>query len=97
MSLTLRPTTRLRANPNHVANAVRDEVVVLLMGKGEYYGLNAVGAHVWRLLQTERSFADLVDQIVAEYDVDRDNAVNDMVDVISDLHRHGLIELRDDP
>lgn len=97
MSQPIAPNTRLKANPKHVQSAVRDEAVVLLIGKGEYYGLNAVGVRVWEILKTEHRFADLVDRIVSEYDVDRDTAVRDLTAIVSDLAGYGLVELSDGP
>ncbi len=37
---------------------------------GAYFELTGVGSAIWRVLEASRSEADIVDHIVARYDVD---------------------------
>lgn len=97
MTETISALTRIRANPGHLQSRVRDEAVVLLLDNGEYFGLNAVGVRVWALLQTERTFADLLAAVTLEYEVPTDLAHHDLVVLLEDLERFGLVELRVGP
>jgi Coenzyme PQQ synthesis protein D (PqqD) len=52
-----------------------DDGAVLLHGDTKFfYSLNQVGAAVWRSLASTETLDDLVDRLLAEYDVDREHA-----------------------
>jgi Coenzyme PQQ synthesis protein D (PqqD) len=38
--------------------------------EGIYYGLDPVGAHIWKLLQTSCKVADIHEVLLREYDVE---------------------------
>ena len=91
------PRTRIRANPDHLLSMVRDEAVLLRLGRGNYYALNPLGVRVWALLQVERTIAELVEHIVVEYDVEAPRAELDVITLVRALDGFDLIELRDGP
>ena len=45
-----------------------DEVVILSLSTGEYYGLNPIAARIWSLVQEPRRVAEIRDTLLAEYD-----------------------------
>lgn len=68
-------------------------VVILGLEDGFYYQLEGVGVRVWELIQTRQRLADLVDRIVAEYDVTRDTALVDLSKLLDDLVAHRLVTI----
>jgi hypothetical protein len=75
---------------------VLDDTVLLDAERGAYYRLNRVGGRVWELLAARpRSVDDLVDQVVAEYEVEPERARADVGDLVERLSAHGLVEIRD--
>lgn len=68
-----------------------DEVVILGMRDSVYYGVSGVGTRLWELLATRRRIADLLETILAEYDVSRETAEEDIQALLGDLHERGLI------
>jgi hypothetical protein len=79
------------AATDQISSEVGDEVVILGLSRGRYYGLNQVGRFVWRLLQEPLTVHDLCDQVVAAYNVDREQAVADALDLINRLAVEGLV------
>jgi hypothetical protein len=71
------------------------EVIVLGLRDGMYYGLDAVGARVWAMLQERHTIAEIRDQILREYDVDPERCERDLVALISDLVEHSLVRMCD--
>src|SRR5262245_37983699 len=67
-----------------------DELVILNLRDGVYYGLDQVGARVWRLLEKPVTVAALRESILAEYDVERSRWENDMQRLLRDLVEKGL-------
>ena len=85
--------TRLVAARDQVSCELEGEAVILSLRSGVYYGLNPVGATVWKLLEHPRTVAELRDAIVAEFEVDAARARADLVHLLDDLAANGLVEL----
>ena len=60
-------TTTVVVSDQQISCDVADEVVLLSMQNGEYYGLNSVGASIWRQIQQPRKLADVRDALLGEY------------------------------
>jgi hypothetical protein len=71
------------------------EIAILNVHSGEYYGLDEVGAAVWRMMGRPRAVAELVREITSEYDVDPAQCEGDLISLISKLAVHGLVEISD--
>lgn len=68
------------------------ELVLLHLASGYYFGLNAVGMKMWRLLEAgDCRLGDVVDLLTDEFDVARDIAEADVLAVANDLLAHDLI------
>jgi hypothetical protein len=78
---------------NQVSSDLGGEAVILHLASGTYYSLNEVGAHIWSLLQRPRQVREIVESIVAEYDVDREQCAVDVHRLLDMLAREGLIEI----
>ena len=48
-----------------------EEAVILNVAAGKYYGLNALAARIWDLLEHPMTLAQLSSQICEEFEVDR--------------------------
>ncbi len=79
-----------------VSSDLGEEVAILDLNAGVYYGLDAVGALVWDLIQKPRTVAEVRDAVVSEYDVESDRAGRDLLALLQDLADEGLIEVRDE-
>ena len=77
-----------------MAADVAGETVVLGLTSGRYYGLDAVGARVWQLLQSPTTFGDVCRAIVLEYDVEPDRCEADLRALLQKLLDAGLAEVR---
>lgn len=77
-----------------VSCEVGGEVVILSLRDEVYYGLDEVGAHVWRLIQEPRTVAEVRDAVVAAYEVAPDDAERDIVALLAQLAEKELVELR---
>ena len=66
-------------------------------GDGIYYGLSGAGARLWQLLGTPRSLAAIVDRLVEEYDVTRDELQLDLELLLESLRARGLVAIAPGP
>jgi hypothetical protein len=81
------------ALPNAVSCVVEDEVVILHMKNGTYYGLNAVGNSVWQLIQKPKTVADIESHILQNYDVTPEQCHQDLQELLEQLSSAGLVEI----
>jgi hypothetical protein len=89
---------RLGRDPDIVARRVADEcILVPIRRRSEdvesIYTLNEVAAFVWELLDGQRRFDDLRDAVVAEFEVERDQAESDLAAFLEQLQRSGALRV----
>src|SRR6266851_3148762 len=53
----------------HISCDLAGEAVVLDFKSGMYYGLDEVGASIWKLIAEPRTVGEICDALVAEYEV----------------------------
>jgi hypothetical protein len=78
-----------------LASELGSEVVMLNLRDATYYGLDDVGAEIWRLLQAPITTDAIVHALVATYDVEADRCRADVRRLLGDLVDRGLVEVRD--
>lgn len=91
MTESLDERTRVTISPSVYARAFGEEVVLLEFGKGEYFGLDAIGADIWRRLEAGDDLGATADHVVAQYDVSREEALRDIVNLVAQLRDHELL------
>ncbi len=69
------------------------EAVVLNLDIGIYFGLDAVGTRIWRLLEEHKSLRLVIDTLVDEYDAAPDRLQRDLLAFIERLDGKGLLTL----
>ncbi len=67
--------------------------MTLDIAKGLCFGLDPVGARIWRLIESPISIDAVCASLVAAYDVDAVTCRNDVLDLFSDMLSEGLIEV----
>lgn len=76
---------------------VDGELVALHIDKGTCYGFNVTATRIWTLIESPRRVSELRDQLVDEYDVDAETCGLEVMAVLKDLERDGLVELQPAP
>ena len=72
-----------------------DEVAILNLESGVYYGIDAVGALIWNLVQQPRTMGAIRDALLDEYDVDPERCEGDLRAFLTELASAGLVEVTD--
>lgn len=88
---TFARAARVVASDEQVSAELAQETVILSMRDGNYYGLDGVGNRLWGMLKEPRTFGELVDTVVAEFEVDAATAAADLTALFIDLERRGLV------
>jgi hypothetical protein len=77
-----------------VSANLEDEVVILSLKDGVYYGLNPVGARIWNLLQEPRTVSEIRDIILQEYETSPQRCEEDLRRLLQEMDDKGLIEAK---
>jgi len=67
------------------------ELVLLDFGRGEYFGLDELGAEIWHLLEAGKPLGSVADAVVARYEVPREQAMKDILALVSHMQSQGLV------
>ena len=86
--------TVLVATKDQVSCDLGEEAAILSTKDSVYYGLNPVGARVWRLLQEPKRIDEIRETIVSEYEVTAERAQIDLIRLLEEMLGAGLVELR---
>ncbi len=95
MKASLSEASTVTAAIDLVSTDLGNEAAILNLKSGVYYGLNSIGARVWRLIQQPRTISELRDTVVAEYEVDAATCERDLLSLLTDLAEAGLLEAHD--
>jgi hypothetical protein len=71
-----------------------EEAAILNLGNCVYYGLDPLGAHIWKLVQQPKVVSDLRAAILQEYDVEASRCEADLLQLLEQLRSEGLIQLQ---
>src|SRR5215210_651526 len=96
MSERMSNDTIVVASRDQVSSDLGEEVAILDLKLGVYYGLDEVGARVWELIQEPRVVSDVRDVLIEEYDVAPERCERDLFALLERLAEEGLIEVRDE-
>lgn len=80
-------------NRDIISSAIDDDLILLSIDQGKYYGTGAVGLRVWELLQKPLIGNELVDILLTEFMVERPVCEEEVVAFLMQLHEKGLIEV----
>jgi hypothetical protein len=95
MSVNLSGQTIVVAARDQVSCDLGGEAAVLNIKNGVYYGLDPVGAQIWKLLQEPHRVAEIHAAVVREYDVEPGRCESDLNALLERLLAEGLIEVRE--
>ena len=75
-----------------IFQTLEDEVILLDMTTQEYYGLNPVGANMWKLLMECGDVSVATGKITTMYAADAAAVHGDMQSLVADLLARGLLK-----
>ncbi len=78
-------------NKTIVQSKIGEEVVMLDMESGFYYGLNSVASVIWGVLADEIGFEKLIDQLMAQFEVERSICEADTQELLDQMLEKNII------
>jgi hypothetical protein len=84
---------RIAINPQHLVAELDGDVVIMSIDTGTYYGLDAVGACVWKLLAQPQTFTEVVDGVVGQFEADTEVVERDLTAFLKEMQSEGIISI----
>ncbi|MEO5937207.1 MAG: PqqD family peptide modification chaperone [Terriglobales bacterium] len=78
-------TSRVKVTPEQVSSELGQEVVILHVKNGVYYGLDEVGVVIWKALQQGCQVAEIIARVMGEFDVDQAKCEQDVLRILGEL------------
>lgn len=72
------------------------EVVVLGIKDGVYYGLDNLGSFIWNIIQEPIKVEKVRDTILEKYEVEKSVCESDLMNFLQNLHEKGLLEVQNE-
>jgi hypothetical protein len=96
MKKLISPHSKVVVSKDQVYCDLSGEAAILNLKTSVYFGLNTVGASIWKLIQEPRTVKEIRNAILEEYDVEPDRCGHDVLELLQELSTHGLIEIVDE-
>jgi hypothetical protein len=84
---------RVKISPDVMFREVGGELVLLDLKTENYFGLDEVGARVWKLIEEHGELQRVFERMLAEYSVDVTTLERDLTDLVTRLRESGLVEI----
>lgn len=81
----------LSRNPNAAYRIYDGEATVVLPEHARVTVLNEVGSVVWDRIDGRRTLGEILESVLQDYDIAREQAESDLAAFIEDLRRNGMV------
>lgn len=82
-------------NDRIISGRLQEELVMLDVEAGKYFGLNEVAARIWELLEKPAGMDELVKILTAEYDISGEACRADVDRYLGEMLKLGLVKRTD--
>jgi len=86
-------TLKYIQNAEIIQSKIGEEVVMLDMESGFYFGLNSVASIIWGMMESGISFEDLCDQLTEQFEVERTLCEADTQELLDQLLEKKIIRV----
>jgi hypothetical protein len=85
--------TSIHINDDVVYREIDGDVVAMSLATGDYVGLDAIGTHIWHLIERLGSLALVRESLMKEYDLDEHACQAELDTFVAMLQARGLVTI----
>lgn len=89
----MNPGSTFRVPAHIITRELDNEIVILDMEAGSYFGLDPIGSRMWSLFSSGKSLDEMCDEIVNEYDASKDEVLRDALALAEQLTNKRMLEI----
>lgn len=83
--------TILSKTPDAAYRIYDGEATIVLPSKAEVTVLNPVASLVWDAIDGRRTLAEILDSVLRDYEVPREQAMRDLLEFVNTLREQGMV------
>ena len=91
MPVEINLNSRVRIQDDVLFQELQGEAVLLNLKTGVYLGLNQIGTRIWQLLQEDGALGRVMEVMLQEYDVTQEKLAQDLLDLVGQMEKQGLL------
>ena len=88
--------TKIQQAPGVLFNQVDDDLVMMDIKSGNYFGINPVGAEIWNKMEEPITVQEIINQLLAEYDIDEETCRKETLTFIQQTLERGFLKVLDE-
>ncbi len=96
MEKTISTRSIVVASKDQISCDLDGEAAILNLKSGTYFGLDPVGATIWSLIVQPRPVVEIRNELIDRFDVEGERCSRDLLQLLGELHAHGLIQVLDE-
>ena len=81
----------LTRNKDLISSNLDEDLVMLSIQTGKYFGVNSVGRRIWELLEQPVSASQLCDLLMQEFEVSREQCEQEVLNFLNELQAQKLL------
>jgi len=89
----LDPEQLVKRSSDIIASEVDGEVVMMSVDQGMYFGIDSIGAAIWKKLEEPKTIHSICEELIQEYDTDYATIQQDVNLFMKDLLEHNIVEV----
>ena len=93
--MLMKPSTIVKQSKDQASCCLNDEVAILNLQSGMYFGLDEVGAYIWQAVNEPRPLTEICTMVLDSFEIDPERCKIDVFDFITKLEKEGLVELEE--
>lgn len=90
-SLTL--NSRVIRSEDFITSTVDNDLVMMSLEKGTYYGLDSIGSHVWEQIAEPITIHDLCQKLTDQFEVEVNQCQADVLAFLSEMQKENMIHV----
>jgi len=83
-------------NPEIIHSVMDDEVVMMSVDQGLFFGIDNIGSHIWELLETPKKVEEVIAELAKHYDVELELCTKDTLNFLNDMLLKKVILIEED-
>ena len=83
--------SRVVRSEEFITSTVDNELVMMSLEKGTYYGLDAIGSQIWENIATPITIEALCQKLVAQFEVNPEECQTDVLAFLNELHQEAMV------
>ena len=84
----------VQRDPDVIAAAAGEDVVMVSIDKGQYYGVSEIAREIWEAIERPKLVSDLIGDLVATYNVDWTLCEKETLLFLEELLAEHLLQVR---